>query len=103
MSVLLSIISDVFDMQWGVTVAPGIPHDGRRVRLKIGDSIEVRPPGREAFQTRIHGIPTGGREPFTAITFDLEVTADMVPVGSEIWIPESAILPSDSPLSPTVR
>ena len=103
MSILLSIVSDVFDMKWGVTVAPGIPHDGRRIRLKIGDTVEVRPPGLEAFDAKLWGIPMGGRQPFTPITFDQAVTADMIPPGSEIWISESMILPPDSSLSPTVK
>ncbi|MFN3668890.1 MAG: hypothetical protein ACK4VY_06240 [Brevundimonas sp.] len=103
MSVLLSVVTDVFHLKWGVTIAPGIPHDGRRVRLRIGDEVEIRPPGRPAFQAKIWGIPMGGRVFWTSVTFDAEVTEDMIPVGSEIWIPDEAILPPDSDLAPTVR
>jgi hypothetical protein len=102
-STLLSVVADVFDLSWGVTITPGIPHDGRKVRLTIGDVIEVRPPNSKPFHAKVHGIPMGGRTPCTPITLDPEVKASMIPVGSELWISDSAILPDDSTVYPTDR
>ncbi len=93
MGVLLSVVTDVFDLSGrGVVVIPGFPHDhpDRELRLRIGDTLEVRASGQAPVKTEIRGIEMGGPigSRFTPLLLGLEITKAMVPLGSELWIPD---------------
>lgn len=98
MGVLLSVVTDVFDLSGrGLVVVPGFPHDhpDRKLRLRIGDMLEVRVSGQVPIKTEIRGIEIGGPigSHFTPLLLGLEITKAMVPLGSELWIPN--LDPSD--------
>jgi hypothetical protein len=99
-SKLLSVVTDVFDLSGrGIVVIPGYPHDhpDRELRLLVGDTLEVRVPGREFVRTEIRGIEMGGPigTRFTPLLLGLEMTKAMVPLGSELWIPDPEPEPLD--------
>jgi hypothetical protein len=71
----------------GVRVKPGIPCDGNKHFVFIGDPIEIRKPDGQRLLTSISGIEMANTPPEAGIALLLpeDMQAKDVPVGSELW------------------
>ena len=58
------------------------------MKLRIGDAIEFRHPGRASIRSRVIGIehlnPWSPRQPFVFL-LPMEISQDQIAVGSEVW------------------
>lgn len=89
MGKLVSRVEDVFHLTGrGCIVLPGVPKSSD-FRIKIGDPIVLKKPDGSEIHTVVRGIEMGGRVecPGVPLLLSSEVTKEMIPVGTELWIP----------------
>ena len=85
---LLSRVEDTFAITGrGVVVVPGIPDDGKRYFVRIGDTLEVRRPDGQRLLTTVAGIAmvNSPRKIGIPLLLPREIQKDDVPIGSELW------------------
>ena len=89
MTTFISKTEDVFQITGrGCVVAPGIPKSSPDLKIKIGDTVILKRPDGSEIETTIRGIEMVGRVSlaFIPVLLGSEITKDMVPVGTELWI-----------------
>jgi len=84
----LSRVEDTFAITGrGVVVIPGIPQDGKKYFVRIGDALEVRKPDGQRLLTSVAGIEmvNSPRKIGIPVLLPRDVQKEDVPIGSELW------------------
>ena len=91
----LSTVEDVFDIsKRGIIVVPGIPKDDdQKWKIRSGEPIMLETPDGTIFHTVVCGMEMTSRPDRKSIPLLLgpDITKQMVPVGTKLWVNESAV------------
>ena len=86
----LSIVEESFNLETGgCFLTPGIPVDRKTLKIKVGETIELRRPDGHVIKTMIEGLMMVCRTPEAPpipIALPKRFRKEDIPVGTEIWI-----------------
>lgn len=91
----LATVEETFEFSGrnAIVVTPGILRHGEYVwKVKVGDPVFLEAPDGTTHQTVIGGIemPSPPHPDFSPIMLGPGITKQMVPVGTKIWLSETA-------------
>ncbi|MGV3551493.1 hypothetical protein [Rhizobium sp.] len=93
----LSTVEDTFELEGrsSIVVAPGIPkHDERRATINVGEPVMLEAPDGTTHHTIIGGfeVLSPPNTEFIPVMLGPGVSKQMVPIGTKIWVNETAEL-----------
>jgi len=93
----LSTVEDTFELsgRGSIVVVPGIPRQGERQwKIRVGEAVVLEAPDGTTRHTVIGGIEMASppHPDFIALMLGPGVTKQMVPIGTKIWVHETAAL-----------
>ncbi|RJF87152.1 hypothetical protein D3874_09045 [Oleomonas cavernae] len=91
----LSTVDDVFELSGrsSVIVVPGIPrHSEHNWKIRGGDAVTLETPDGDILETIVGGIEFSSppHPDFIPIMLGPGITKQMVPIGTKLWVDESA-------------
>lgn len=93
----LSTVEDTFELSGrsSIIVAPGIPRHGPHTwKVKVGEPVVLEAPDGTTHHTVIGGIEmlSPPHPDFIPVMLGPGISKQMVPVGTKIWVNQSAVL-----------